>query len=139
MAKLSPQALAALWSTRVQSSVDAYKSGINSVSENPAQQAIAAKQRYIDGVNRAFQEGRYEAGLQGVTKESWKAACVEKGAANIASGARAGAVKVQRAEQRMGPIRDAIVASLPPRGSLEENIQRAAQMARQMAATRSKA
>lgn len=136
MAKLTPQALAAKWQSKVSASTEAYKAGVNAVQENPAQKAIAAKQLWIDRVNEAAADGRYEAGLSTVTKASWQAACVDKGAANIAAGARAGAVKVQRAEQIIAPQRDAIVAGLPPRGTLDQNIERAVQMARGMAALR---
>lgn len=136
MAKLSPQALAAKWQAKVAASTEAYKAGVAAVTENPAQKAIAAKQLWIDNLNQAAADGRFEAGLANVTKQSWQQACTDKGAANIAAGARAGAIKVQRAEQVMGPIRDAIVASLPARGTLDQNLERANQMARGMAATR---
>ena len=136
MAKLSPQALAQKWQSKVQASTEAYKAGVQAVTENPAQKAIAAKQLWIDKLNEAAQDGRYEAGLSQVTKQSWQQACIDKGASNIAAGARSGAVKVQKAEAMIAPVRDAIVASLPPRGTLDQNLERAAQMARAMAATR---
>ena len=71
-----------------------------------------------------------------MTEASWKQACLDKGAANIAAGARVGAAKVERAEREIAPQRDAIVAGLPARGSIEQNIERATQMIRQMAALR---
>lgn len=136
MAKMSPQALAAKWQSKVAASTEAYKAGVSAVADNPAQKAIAAKQLWIDNLNQAAADGRFEAGLAGVTKQSWQQACIDKGAANIAAGARAGAAKVARAEQIIGPQRDALVASLPARGTLDQNIERANQMARGMAALR---
>jgi hypothetical protein len=100
--------------------------------------AAAAKDRWIANLNAAAANGAFEAGLSKVTLASWKAAAADKGAANMAAGARLGAVKVQQAEQVLGPQRDAIVASLPPRGTLDQNVQRAVQLMTQMAALRGK-
>lgn len=138
MPKQSPQQIAAKWALKLTGSGEAYKAGVMAVQENPAQLAIQAKDRWLSGVQEAAQEGRFEAGLADVTKAGWQQACVEKGAANIAAGARLGQAKVARAEAIIGPQRDAIVASLPPRGNLEQNIARAAAMARGMAATRNR-
>lgn len=134
MAKMSPSQTAARWQARVTASVEAYKAGVAAVTINPAQQAIAAKQRWIDRVNEAAAAGRYEDGLAPVTLQSWKAAATDKGASNIAAGARTGAAKVEASERVIGPQRDAIVAGLPARGTLDQNIERSAQMARGMAA-----
>ena len=136
MAKMSAQALAAKWQAKFGASTEAYKAGVAAVTVAPSQSAIAAKDRWIANLNAAAAAGRYEAGLSKVTLSDWKAAATDKGAANMAAGARLGAIKVQQAEQRMGPIRDSIVQGLPPRGTLDQNIERASQMARQMAATK---
>jgi hypothetical protein len=136
--KMSPQQLAAKWQSKYGSSVEAYKSGIQAVQGNPAQKAIAAKDRWIQRLNEAAADGRFEAGLSQVTEAGWKQSCIEKGASNMAAGARMGAAKVERAEREIGPIRDSIVASLPERGTLDQNLERANQMARQMAQLRRK-
>lgn len=134
MAKLNAQAMAAKWQSKVSAAGPAYTAGVQAVTVNPAQQAIAAKDRWIQGVNAAAANGKYEKGLSTVTLASWKQAATDKGAAALAAGARLGAIKVQQHEQTFGPIRDQIVASLPPRGTLDQNIERASTMARQMAA-----
>jgi hypothetical protein len=134
MAKLSAAAMAAKWQAKVSAAGPAYTAGVQAVTVNPAQQAIAAKDRWIAGVNAAAASGKYEKGLSTVTLQSWKQAAVDKGAPALAAGARLGAVKVQQHEQAFGPTRDSIVANLPPRGTLDQNIERAAQMARAMAA-----
>lgn len=136
MAKLTPQALAAKWQSKYGNSTEAYKSGVQNVQGNPAQKAIAAADRWQAGLQEAFTNGSYEAGLSKVTEAGWKAACIEKGAPAIAAAARMGAINVEKAEREIGPQRDAIVAALPARGSLDQNIERAVQMARQMAALR---
>lgn len=136
MPKQNPQQLAAKWQAKYGASTEAYKQGVQNVVGNPAQKAIAAKDLWIARVNEAAADGRYEDGLSKVTEQGWKSACVEKGAANMAAGARVGALKVERHEREFGPVRDAIVSSLPARGTLDQNIERAAQMARAMAGTR---
>lgn len=133
MPKLSPSALAAKWQAKTAASTEAYKQGVQAVTVNPAQLAIAAKDLWIARVNEAAQNGRFEAGLQGTTLASWKAAATDKGAANIAAGARTGAIKVEQMERVIGPQRDAIVASLPARGTLDQNLERSNAMARAMA------
>jgi hypothetical protein len=136
VSKLTPNALASKWASKTAASVEQYKSGINAVSGNPAQKAIQAKELWIARLNEAAADGRYEAGLSKVTEQSWKQSCTDKGAANIAAGARLGATKVERHEKEFGPVRDGIVASLPARGTLDQNLERMNQMARGMAATR---
>lgn len=134
--KMSAQQLAAKWASKYGASAEQYKAGIMAVQGNPAQKAIAAKDRWIQALNEAAADGRYEAGLADVTEAGWKQACVEKGAANMAAAARMGAAKVERHEREFGPVRDAIVAGLPARGTLDQNVERLTQFVRQMAATR---
>lgn len=134
MAKMTPQQLAAKWQAKYGASGEAYKNGVQSVQVNPAQSAIGAKDRWIQALNEAAAEGRYEAGLSNVTLSGWQQSCIEKGAPAIQAAARMGAIKVQRSEQEVGPKREAIVQSLPPRGTLEQNLERSRQMALGMAA-----
>lgn len=136
MAKMSPQALAQKWASKVAGSTESYKAGVQAVQVNPAQKAIEAKDRWIQSLNEAAMDGRYEAGLSKVTLGDWKAAAVEKGAAALQAGARLGAIKVERHEREFGPVRDAIVASLPARGTADQNDQRMLEFVRQMRGTR---
>lgn len=132
MAKMTPTELAALWAQRFGGSAEKYKQGIQRVQGNPAQKAIAAQDRLLANFTAAVQDGKWAAGLSKVTEAGWKQACAEKGAPALATSARIAQEKVARAEAAMGPIRDSIVNALPPRGTIEENLQRAYQMAMQM-------
>lgn len=132
MAKLTAQQIAAKWSRNYTGSSEQMKQGANAVTVSPTQKAIQAKDRYIAGVQRAFNDGTYEAGLSRVTLADWKQAYIEKGIANAAAGAKLGAIKLERHEREFGPVRDQIVASLPPRGTPEENIQRMVAFVRAM-------
>lgn len=138
MAKLTAAQIAAKWQSRYAAAGEAMKQGAQAVTVSPTQKAIQAKDRYIAGVQKAFNEGRYEAGLSKVTLADWKQAYMDKGIANAQAGARTGAAKLERHEREFGPIRDQIVASLPERGTLEENLARMVAMARGMAEARSR-
>lgn len=132
MPRMSPSELAAKWAQKYGASTEAYKAGIAKVQDNPAQKAVAAQDRMVANFNDAVSSGKWAAGLNKVTLQSWKQAATEKGAPAIAAAARVGADKVAKAEAIMGPIRDSIVASLPERGTIEQNLERARQMALKM-------
>ena len=136
MPKLNASALAAKWASKTSAAGEAYKAGVQSVTVNPAQKAIESKERWIAALNEAAADGAYERGLGKVTLESWKQSATEKGAQNLAAGARMGAIKVERHEREFGPVRDAIVSSLPARGTADQNDQRMLEFARQMRQTR---
>lgn len=121
MAKLTAQAAAQKWARNYANATETMKQGVMAVTQNPAEAAIAAKDRYIKGVTEAFNDGRYEAGLRKVTLNSWRQAYIDKGIQNAAAGARVGQTKYQAHEAEFGPVRDAIVASLPARGSIADN------------------
>ena len=132
MPKMSPAEHAALWAAKFAGSTERYKAGVQKVQGNPAQKAIAAQDRLLANFTAAVQDGKWAAGLSQVTEQSWKQACIDKGAAALATSARVAQEKVARAEAKMGPVRDGIVASLPQRGTIEENLERSRQMALKM-------
>lgn len=132
MAKMSPSEFAQKWAAKFGASGEAYKQGIARVQGNPAQKAIAAQDRMVANFNQAVNDGKWAAALSRVTEASWKQAATEKGAPAIATAARVAQEKVARAEAVNGPIRESIVSSLPPRGTIEENLERARQMAMKM-------
>lgn len=128
MAKMSPDQLAAKWRAKYGASSESYKQGVQTTQKDPIQLAIQAAPRWLEGVQEAAAEGRFERGLQRSSKAKWQAACVEKGAANMATAAKLGESAVAAAEREIGPMRDAAVAGLPARGTYEQNKQRMNQM-----------
>jgi hypothetical protein len=132
MPRMSPSEHATLWAQRFGGSAEKYKQGIAKVQGNPAQKAIAAQDRLLSNFTESVTSGRWANGLSKVTEAGWKAAATEKGAPALATAARVAQEKVARAEAVMGPIRDGIVSSLPARGGIEENLERARQMAMKM-------
>lgn len=132
MAKMTPAEHAALWAQRFGGSSEKYKAGIQKVQGNPAQKAIAAQDRLLSNFTESVTSGKWAAGLSKVSEAGWKQAAIEKGAPALATSARVAQDKVARAEAVMGPIRDSITSSLPARGTIEENLERARQMAMKM-------
>lgn len=102
-----------------------WASGIESVTVAPGQLAAAAQPRYLAGVQQNVQ--KWASRTAGVTLQQWKQTSIDKGQGRLAGGAQAGMSKYQA---RIAAVLDAersIVSSLPPRGTVEQNIQRSAQ------------
>lgn len=107
-----------------------WAAGIDSVTVAPGQLAAAAQARYLQGVQQNAQ--KWASNSAAVTLAQWKTQSIQKGQARLASGAQAGMSKYQA---RIGPVLDAIKSitnSLPPRGTVEQNIQRSAQFQMQL-------
>lgn len=127
---LDAQAIADKWSRNASQSTEAFKAGVQAVTENPAQKAIARKDAWVQGVQEAAADGSYERGLSKITLQSWKDSMLNKGAARIASGVTAAKPKFQAFMQRFIPHLQAGQAKLQsmPRGDLGTNIARAVAM-----------
>lgn len=104
--------------------------GVNAVTVAPGQLAAAAQPRYLQGVQQNV--GKWASRTAGVSLAQWKAVSIQKGQARLASGAQAGMPKYQAriagVLQNIASIRD----SLPPRGTVEQNIQRSAEFQMRM-------
>lgn len=113
------------WSTGFGAAGAKWAAGIESVTVAPGQLAAAAQPRYLAGVQQNV--GKWAANSAAVSLATWKTQSVSKGQARLASGATAGMAKYQA---KIGPVLDAIKSitnSLPPRGTVEQNIQRSSQ------------
>lgn len=124
MAKLNPQQVAERWATEFGKSGDKYEKGVRETTVNPAQEAIKAKDRMLSNYTEAVTSGRWEDSMSKVTTGAWQTACIEKGKQAIAVAARLGVAKVAAAEREMAPIREGIIASLPGRGTIDQNLER---------------
>ena len=116
---------AASWQSGFAAAGTAWQDGINSVQVAPGQLAVAAQGRYLSGVQTNVQ--KWAANTGSVTLAQWKAAATTKGPARLASGAQAGLAKYQAKIQEVLQQEATIIASLPPRGTVEQNIQRSSQ------------
>lgn len=102
-----------------------WAAGIEAVTVSPGQLAAAAQPRYLAGVQA--NAGKWAARVAGVSLAQWKTVSVQKGQGRLASGAQAGMAKYQA---RIGTVLSNIASirdSLPPRGTVEQNIQRSSE------------
>lgn len=130
--KISAAAATEKFKRNTQGAQQSYKDGVSAVTENPAEAAKAAIPRMRAGFNQAIDDGTVAAGLDTVTLPGWKAAA--SGAApKYTEGCQKGAAKMGDYLAEAMPVMESITASLPPRGDLEANLQRSAQMAREAA------
>jgi hypothetical protein len=126
VAKTAAQ-VAQKWATNLAGSTASIQAGVQAVTVNPAQQAAAAVNQYLAGVQQAVADGSYVNGLSKVTLQSWQQAMLVKGVPRIASGATAAQPKFQAFMGSWLPYMQQLQQTLQatPRGDLQTNIQRA--------------
>lgn len=124
MARNMPSAAdaAAKWQQNFGAAGPAWAAGIEAVTVAPGQAAAAAQDRYLLGVQTNV--SKWATKTAAVPLATWKTVSVQKGQSRLASGAQAGLAKYQTAIQKVLDAEKSIVASLPPRGTVEQNIQR---------------
>lgn len=128
MKNIDPATFASNWQTGMANSSAKMTAGINAVTVNPAEQAIAAIPRMVQGIQAAAANGSIEAGLRRVTLSAWKNAMIQKGVNRVAAGAQTAKPKVQAFASQFLPFLKTGVDQLPPRGDVNQNIQRAVLM-----------
>lgn len=134
MAKAMPSAASAAqkWANNLGAATTAYTAGVQAVTAAPGQAAAAAVDRYISGTQAGAQ--KFAQRSAAVSLSAWQQAAINKGAPRLASGATAAQSKMQTAFTSLFPAIQQAVASLPPRGSLDQNIARSGAFQRAMAA-----
>ena len=135
----SPNAIAQKWQRNLAGATESIRQGVQGTSVSPTERAAARTDAYVAGVQRAVADGKYQAGLRRVTLADWQRAMIDKGLPRVASGAAAAQGKVQEFMAEFLPFVEAGVSQINrdmPRGDLEQNIQRAAAIARHNATFR---
>jgi hypothetical protein len=127
----NPSDAAAKWAQNLGAAGTAYTAGINAVTTAPGQQAAAAADRYVAGVQAALP--KFKANTAAVTLQDWQAAAVNKGAPRLATGATAAQPKMANVLTQLFPYIEQVRGTLPPRGDIEQNIARSAAFQRGMA------
>lgn len=132
MARAIPSAAEAAqrWQAGFGSAGQRWSDGIESVQVAPGQLAAAALPRYLAGVQQ--NANKWAGRVASVSLAQWKQQAVAKGASRLASGAQSGMAKYQARIQAVLDAEKSIIASLPPRGTVEQNIQRSSQFQLQM-------
>lgn len=126
----SPADAAARWQQNFGAAGPRWAQGIQAVTVPPGQAAAAAVDRYLAGTQAAAP--KFARNVAAVPLATWKDVSVSKGQGRLASGAQAGLAKYQAAITRVLDAEKSIIGGLPPRGSVEQNIQRSAEFQRQM-------
>lgn len=123
----TPSQAASKWARNLAGAQQTIADGVRNVTEAPTEKAARESQRYVDGVTRAVQEGRWQDGLRSVSLEDWRQAMLSKGVSRIGQGAQAAQSKFEAFLSEFLPHVEAgrrQLASMP-KGDLASNIQRA--------------
>ena len=129
-----PNQVAANWAARLAQSGEKIQQGVQSVSVAPGAAAARQKATYVANVQSSAD--KWAQNVQAVTLSEWQQATISKGVPRIAAGAQAAQPKMAAFLQQFLPAVESARASLPPRGNLEQNLQRANEMARKLHAFR---
>lgn len=107
--------------TNYTAGVDAYNG--DWAGATTAQQAVM-QQNWL----QSLANGTWAAGVNNTGTQGWKSATVAK-QANYGVGFQAGATAYSQAAAKLQPFMASAVASLPPRGDINQNLQRSAALA----------
>jgi hypothetical protein len=100
-----------------------YVAGVNATTKDQAALAVAQQATLLQNFNNAVTSGRWAAGVQRRGTAYWKTQ-TEKKAPNYSAGYSAGAANQASAMVKVMAAIAQGVASLPPRGDLNQNLQR---------------
>ena len=128
MPKISPREASEKWARRTKAATQDVAAGVDRVTENPADKAIAALDKMQAAFLEAMASGKVEAGLNRVTLEGWKSAMKNIGVQRIAAGVDAKGIKKWDAfAAEFFPFLEKVSAELDrmPDTTFEDSVQRA--------------
>jgi hypothetical protein len=120
------QSSAARWAQNLAASTQAITDGVNAVTVSPG--TLAAKQMEVWAANTMASKQKFARNVQAVTLQDWQQAMKDKGIGRIAQGAQAAVPRMAAFLNAFLPHVEAGVRSLPPRGTLQQNIDRMVKM-----------
>lgn len=123
MTAQTPDQIAAAWAQRLGASSDKMQAGVNAVTVAPGQMAAKQKAVYLQNVQASADKWAKKVGA--VSLSDWQAAYIAKGIPRIASGATAAQPKMADFMSKLLPFQQNALSSLPPRGTYEQNRNRA--------------
>lgn len=123
---LTPDQFAKNWQTGLTGSVTKIQDGITRVTESPMAKAAAAKDKWVAGITKAANSGRWENSLNQVDVNTWKTVTKQKVGERLAGGAQAAVPKVQKFAQYLIPAVNAANQSIAsmPKLTLQDSINR---------------
>lgn len=119
------QAAAQKWSANYAGSQAAITAGVNNPARDPTAAAIAAQDRLLANLTQAFTSGRWAKALAQAGLKGWQNGMLQKTIPSLGTRATAGQPHVAAFLQAWSAFIDQTRASLPPRGTYEQNKQRA--------------
>ena len=133
---MTPDQLATNWKNGMTNAVTKIQDGVSRVTDSPMQKAAAAQDRYLAGVNKAVQSGRFANALNAVDLNTWKNVTKQKVGERLAGGATAAVPKVTAFAKYLIPAVNNAVAVVDgmPKLTLQDSINRAAAFMTTMAA-----
>lgn len=131
-----PAAVAKKWSTNLQASGPSITAGVMAVTEAPSAAAIKQQDVMLQNFTQAVTSGKWARALGKVTLQSWQNAITTIGIQRITSGAAKALPKMTDFMTQWLPYQEQLKQKLAatPRGSLEQNINRAVTAIRHNAA-----
>lgn len=130
MAMPSASDAAARWAQNTAGASQRYVDGAKAVTVSPGQ--AAARQADLWVRNTTAARNKFATNVAKVTLADWQNAVEQKGAARLASGVQAAQSNYEQALGKLLPFIAQTVNSLPQRGDLEANINRATAFIRGM-------
>lgn len=131
MTTQTPDQIAANWAQNLAGSTTKITNGVNAVTVAPGQ--AAARQKSVWVQNTTSAADKWAQKVAAVPLSDWQTAMTQKGIPRIATGATAAQPKFSQFMTKFLPHLAAGKASLPPRGTLDQNIARSAAMIRHSA------
>ncbi len=122
----------------LKASVPDIRSGVDRVTESPTEKAAAQADKYLQGIQNAVTNGKWQAGLRRVSLSDWKGKMIDKGIPRISSGIDAAKSKVIAFANELLPFEATLQAQIDtmPDMTLEDSIARTTAWMRGMTAFR---
>lgn len=122
----TPDQVAARWAQQLAAAGDKIKMGVDSVTVAPGQ--AAARQKSVWQQNTTSAADKWARNTSAVSLSDWKQAIESKGIPRIAAGASAAQPKFAQFMGKLLPYVQSAKSALPPRGTYDQNKQRALAM-----------
>src|ERR1051326_1303646 len=119
------------WSTNLGASTEKIREGVQAVRVSPGTAAAAQADVWVQNTTAAKE--KFRRNVSRVTITDWQDAMLNKGLNRIGTGATAAEAKMEQFMGKLLAFHESARGSLPPRGNLEANIQRAVAWIRKMA------
>lgn len=116
------------WTASAPRAATNYQAGVEAYTGDWAGATTAQQATMQQNWLTSIQNGSWAAGVNSTGTTGWKQATVAK-VANYGVGFNAGATEYNQAAAKLQPFLSTAVASLPPRGDINANLQRSAALA----------